>query len=200
MRSIKSASYIYQRCLKFNKHDTKIIYLCLSVSSNNWFSSVTQTCPTLCNPMNRSMPGLPVHHQQSESTQTHVHCASDAIQPSHLLSSPSPPALKLSEHQGLFKWVSSLPQVAKVLELQLWHQSFQNIQDWFPLGLTDLISLLSNRLSRVFFNTTIWRHRFFCSQPSPRVCPSPKWLVACRRGQTSEHRHTERGQGMETHT
>ena len=78
---------------------------------------------------------------------------------------------------GSLQWVSSLPQVAKVLELQLWHQSFQNIQDWFPLGLTDLISLLSNGLSRVFFNTTIWRHRFFCSQPSPRVCPSPKRLV-----------------------
>ena len=66
--------------------------------------------------MNRSTPGLPVHHQHPESTQTHVHCVSDAIQPSHPLSSPSPPAFNLSQHQGLFKWVSSLHWVAKVLE------------------------------------------------------------------------------------
>ena len=66
-------------------------------------SSVAQLCPTLCNPMNRSTPGLPVHHQLPESTQTHVHCVSNAYQPSHPLSSPSPPALNLSQHQGLFK-------------------------------------------------------------------------------------------------
>ena len=71
------------------------------------FSSVAQLCLTLCNPMNRSMPGLPVLHQFPESTQTHVHWVGDAIQPSHPLSSPSPPAFKLSQHQGLFKWVSS---------------------------------------------------------------------------------------------
>ena len=88
------------------------------------FSSVTQLCPTLCNPMNRSMPGLPVHYQLPESTQTHVHRVGDAIQPSHPLSSPSPPALHLSQHQGLFKWVSFSHQVAKVLEFQLQHQSF----------------------------------------------------------------------------
>ena len=79
-------------------------------------SSVAQSCPTLCNPMNRNMPGLPVHHQLPESTQTHVHCIGDAIQPSHPLWSPSSPALNLSPHQGLFKWVSSPHQVAKVLE------------------------------------------------------------------------------------
>ena len=77
------------------------------------FSSVAQSCPTLCNPMNRSMPGLPVHHQLPESTQTNAHWVGDGIQPSHPLSSPSP-ALNLSQHQGLFKWVSSLHQVAKV--------------------------------------------------------------------------------------
>ena len=88
-------------------------------------SSVTQSCPTLCNPMNCSTPGLPVHHQFPEFTQTHVHWVGDAIQPSHPLSSPSPPALNLSQHQGLFKWVSFLHQVAKVFELQLQHQSFQ---------------------------------------------------------------------------
>ena len=83
------------------------------------FSSVAQLCPTLCNPMDCSMPGLPVHHQLPESTQTHDHWVGDAIQPSHPLSSPSPPALTLSQHQGLFQLVSSLHQVAKVLEFQL---------------------------------------------------------------------------------
>ena len=92
------------------------------------FSSVAQSCPTLCDPMDCSTPGLPVHHLLPESTQTHVHWVSDAIQPSHPLSSPSPPALNLSQHQGLFKWVSSSHQVAKVLEFQLQHQSFQ----WTP--------------------------------------------------------------------
>ena len=76
-------------------------------------------------PLDCSMPGLPVHHQLLEFTQTHVHSVSDAIQPSHSLSSPSPPALSLSQHRGLFKWVSSSHQVAKVLEFQLQHQSFQ---------------------------------------------------------------------------
>ena len=89
------------------------------------FSSVTQTCPTLCDPVDCSMPGLPVHHQLPEFTQTHVHWAGDAIQTSHPLSSPSPPAFNLSQHQGLFQRVSSLHQVAKVLEFQLQHQSFQ---------------------------------------------------------------------------
>ena len=92
------------------------------------FSSVTQSCSTLCNPMNHSTPGLPVHHQLPESTQTHVHWVGDAIQPSHPLSSPPPPALNLSQHQGLFKWVSSSHKVAKVLEFQLQHQSLQ----WTP--------------------------------------------------------------------
>ena len=85
----------------------------------NQFSSVAQSCPTLCDPMNRSMPGLPVHHQLPEFTQTHVHRASDAIQPSHPLSSPSLPAPNPSQHQGLFQWVNSSHEVAKVLEFQL---------------------------------------------------------------------------------
>ena len=79
----------------------------------------------LCDPMDCSTPGLPVHHQFLEFTQTHVHRVSDAIQPSHPLSSPSPPAFNLSQHQGLFKWVSSSHPVAKVLELQLQHRPFQ---------------------------------------------------------------------------
>jgi len=83
------------------------------------FSSVTQSCPTLCNCTNRSTPGLPVHHQLLELTQTHVHWVSDAIQPSHPLSSPSPPAPNPSQHQSLFQWVNSSREVAKVLEFQL---------------------------------------------------------------------------------
>ena len=79
----------------------------------------------LCDPMNCSTSGFPVHHQLSELAQTHVYQVGDAIQPSHPLSSSSPPALKLSKHQGLFKWVNSLHQVAKVLEFQLQHRSFQ---------------------------------------------------------------------------
>ena len=88
-------------------------------------SSVTQLCPTLCNSMNCSMPGFPVHHQFPEITQTHVHRVSDAIQPSHPLLSPSPPAPNPSQHQGLFQWVNSSHEVAKVLEFQLQHQYFQ---------------------------------------------------------------------------
>ena len=82
-------------------------------------SWVSQSCPTLCDPMNRSTPGLPVHHQLPEFTQTHVHRVSDAIQPSHPLSSPSPPVLNPSQHQSLFQWVNSSHEVAKVLEFQL---------------------------------------------------------------------------------
>ena len=83
------------------------------------FSSVAQSCPTLCDPMNCSMPGLPVHHQLPDFTQTHVHRVSDAIQPSHPLSSPSSPAPNPSQHQSLFQWVNSSHEVAKVLEFQL---------------------------------------------------------------------------------
>ena len=97
------------------------------------FSSVAQSCLTLCDPMNPSTPGLPVHHQLPESTQTHVHRVGDAIQPSHPLSSPSPPALNLSQHQDFFQRVSSSHEVAKVLEFQLQHQPFQ----WTPR--TDLL-------------------------------------------------------------
>ena len=83
------------------------------------FSSVTQLCPTLCDPMNCSTPGLPVHHQLPQFTQTHIHWVSDAIQPSHPLSSPSPPAPSPSQHQSLLQWVNSSHEVAKVLEFQL---------------------------------------------------------------------------------
>ena len=88
-------------------------------SSSVQFSSVTHSCLTLWDCMNCSMPGLPVYHHLPEFTQTHVHGVSDAIQPSHPLSSPSPPALNPSQHQSLFQWVNSSHEVAKVLEFQL---------------------------------------------------------------------------------
>ena len=110
----------------------------------------------------------------------------DAIQPSHPLLSPSPPAFNLSQHQGLFQWVSSLHQVAKVLEFQLQHQSFQrnpradllqNIQDWTSLGWTGWISSLSKGLSRVFSNTTVQKHQFFGAQLSFRVQLSHPYMT-----------------------
>ena len=111
----------------FNNND-KIFILGLHCSPppnpSVQFSSVTQLCPTLWDPMDGSTPGFLVHHQL-QFTQTHVHCVSDAIQPSHPLSSPSPPTFNLSQHRGLFQRVSSSHQVAKVLEFQLQYQSFQ---------------------------------------------------------------------------
>ena len=104
----------YDQCVLLAKHCWPLVQ----------FSSVSQLCPTLCNPMNCSMPGLPVHHQLPEFIQTHAHWVSDATQPSHPLSSPSPPAPSPSQHQGLFQWVNSSHEVAKVLEFQLQHQSF----------------------------------------------------------------------------
>ena len=89
------------------------------------FSSVAHSCPTLWDPMNCSTPGFPVHIQLPKFTQTHVHQIIDAIQPSHPLSSPSPPAPNPSQHQGLFQWVNSSHEVAKVLEFQPQHQFFQ---------------------------------------------------------------------------
>ena len=130
-------------------------------SAGYTISSVTQSCPTLCDPMNRSTPGLPVHHQLSESTQTHVHWVSDAIQPSHPLSSSSP-ALNLSQHQGqLFAWGGqSIGVSASTSVLPM------NTQDWSPSRWTGWISLQSQGLSRVFSNTTVWKNHFFSAQPS----------------------------------
>ena len=125
-------------------------------------SSVAQSCLTLCDPIDCSTPGFPVHHQLPELAQTLVHRVSDAIQPSHPLSSPSPPAFNLYKQQGLFQWVSSLHQVANVLEFHLQHQSFQWIfrtDFWFPLGCTGLI-LQSKGLSRVF-NMAVQEHQLF---------------------------------------
>ena len=130
-------------------------------------SLVTQSCPTLCDPMNRSTPGLPVHQQLPESTQTHVHWVSDAIQPSHPLSSPSLPILSFSQHQCFFKWVSSSQQVDKVY----WSFSFSISPSNEYSGLISFrievgISLQSKGLSRVFSNTTVQKHQFFNAQLS----------------------------------
>ena len=103
-------------------------FFIVELTSIHQFSSVAPSCPTLCNPMNRSTPGLPIHHHLPEFTQTHVHWVSDAIQPSHPWSSPSPPAPNLPQHHSLFQLVSSSHEVAKVLEFQTQHQSFQ----WTP--------------------------------------------------------------------
>ena len=123
--SIPKSDWLYSMQSKIEKsiqsEKTRLGADCGSASAQ----LVTQSCPTLCDPMNHSMPSLPVHHQLPEFTQTHVHWVDDSIQPSHPLSSSSPPAFNLSQHQGLFQWVSSSYQVAKVLEFQLQHQSFQ---------------------------------------------------------------------------
>ena len=99
--------------------------MCKSKKNSVQFSLVARSCLTLCEPMNRSTPGLTLHHKLPEFTQTHAHLVSNAIQPSHPLLSPSPPAPNPSQHQGLFQWVNSLHEVAKVLEFQLQQQSFQ---------------------------------------------------------------------------
>ena len=145
---------------------SNFVTLVLSAGSVQ-FSSVTQSCPTLCDPMNRSTPGLPVHHQLLEFTQTHVHRVSDAIQPSHPLSSPSPPAPNPFQHQGLFQWVNSSHEVAKVLGVSASASVLpMNTQDWSPLGWTGWISLQSKELTRVFSSTIVQKHQFFSAQLS----------------------------------
>ena len=149
------------------------------------FNSVADSCPTLCDPMNRSIPGLPVH-QLLESTQTHVHWVDDAIQPSHPLSSPSPPALNLSQHQGLFKWVSSPHQVAKVLELKLQHQSTNEHpglisfrMDWLDLLAVQgtLTSLLQHHSSKA---SILQRSAFFTVQLSHPYMTTGKTIALIR--------------------
>ena len=148
------------------------------------FSSVAQLCLTLCDPMDCSTPGLSVHHQLPEFTQTRVHWVGDAIQTFHPLSSPSPPALNLSQHQGLFKWVSSSHQVAKVLEFQFQHQSFH----WTPR--TDILydglvgSPCSPRDSQRFLkhhsskSSVLQRSAFFIVQLSHLYMITGKTIVA----------------------
>ena len=152
--------------------DIPVLNLCVIwvLKSYGWpsvqFSSVTQSCPTLCDPMNCSTPGLPVHHHLLEFTQTHVHRVGDAIQPSHPLipfsscpqSLPAPGSFSMSQ---LFAWGGQSIGVsasASVLPM--------NTQDWSPLGWTGWISLKSKRLARVFSNTTVQKHQFFGAQLS----------------------------------
>ena len=124
--------------------------------------SVAQSRPTLCDPMDCSTPGFHVHHQLPEPTQTHVHWVGDAIQPSHPLSSSSPPALNLSQQQGLFQMSRFFTSGGKSIGVSALTSVLpMNIQDWFPLGWTGWISLQSKRLSRVFSSTTVQKHQFF---------------------------------------
>ena len=130
-------------------------------------SSVSQSCLTLCDPMDCSMPDLPLHHQVLELAQTHVHRVGGALQPSHPLSSPSPPAFSLSQHQGFFQWVSSSHQVGQSIGVSTSASVLpMNIQDWFPWRLTGLISLQYKGLSRVFSNTTVQKHQLLSTQLS----------------------------------
>ena len=134
---------------------------------NGFVSSATQSRPTLCDPMDCSTPGFPVHHQLLELTQTHVYQVSDAIQPSHPLSSPSPPAFNLSQHQGLFQWSLFFTSGGQSIGVSTSASVLpMNIQERFPLGFTGWISLHSKGLSRVFSNTTLQNHQFFSAQLS----------------------------------
>ena len=135
------------------------------------FSSLAQSCPTLCDLMDCSTPGFSVHHQLLELAQTHVHRVADAIQPSHPLSSPSPPVSTLSQHQSLFQWVSSSHQVAKVLELQFQHQSFQ----W------ELISFRIDRFDLLAVQGIAYTLRFSSVQLLTRVrLFATPWTAACQ--------------------
>ena len=134
------------------------------------FRLVTHSCPDLCDPMDCSTPGVPVHHQLPESAETHVHWVSDGVQPSHPLSSPSRPALNLSHNQGfffffqmsqLFTWGGQSVGVSASTSVPP-----MNTHDWSPLAWTGWISLQSKGLSRVFSNTTVQKHQFFSAQLS----------------------------------
>ena len=137
----------------FTVYYTQLTIACGSNHSVQ-ISSVTLSCPTLCNPIYCSTPGLPVHYQLPEFTQIHVHQVSDAIQPSHPLLSPSPPASNPSQHQSLFQWVNSSHEVAKVLEFQLKHHFFQR---------NPRVDLLQNGLVG---SPCSQKHQFFSAQPS----------------------------------
>ena len=130
------------------------------------FSSVVRSCPTLCDPLDCSTPGFPVHHQVLELTQTHVHRVRDAIQSSHPLLSASLPAFNTSQHQGLFKWVNTSHQVAKCWSFSFSISSSNDYSQLISLGWTSWIFLQFKGLSRVFSNTTVQKHQFFSAQLS----------------------------------
>ena len=142
------------------------ICVCVCVCACIFSSVQFLSCVWLCDPMDCSTPDFPAYHQLPDLTQTHVHWVSDAMQPSHPQSSPSPPAFKFSQHRSLFQWVNYSHKMANfgfsvsasILPI--------NIQDWFPLGLTVWISLQLKGFSRVFSNTTVQKHQFFSTQLS----------------------------------
>ena len=154
------------------------------------FSSITQSCPTLTDPIDCSTPGFPVHHQLPEWIQTHVHWVSDTIQLSHPLSSPYSPAFNLSHPQGLFQWDRSSHQVAgqNIGALASTSVLPMNIQGWFPLGWIDWISLQSKALSRVFCNIATGKHQFFGAQPFFMVQLSHPYLTT---GKKHNFDHTD---------
>ena len=143
-------------------HETSIWWVSDQIRSDQSLSRVR-----LCDPMNRSMPGLPVHHQLPQFTQTHVHWVSDAIQPSHPLSSPSPLAPNPSQHQSLFPMSQLFTRGGQNAGVSA-SASFlpKKSQGWSPSEWTGWISLQSKGLSRVFSNTTLQKHQFFGAQPS----------------------------------
>ena len=149
-------------------------------------NSITQSCLTLCDPMDYSTPGFPVHNQLPEPAQTHVHCIGDAIQPSCPLSYPSPPAFNLSQHQGLFKRVSSSRQVAKVLEFQLQYSPSNEYSGLisFRIDLLDLLavqgtlkSLLQHHSSKA---SILWHAAFFIVQLSHPYMTTGKTIALTR--------------------
>ena len=149
-------------------------YLGLSTKKLIHFSSIAKSCTALCHPIDCSTPGLPVHHQLLEFTQTHVLWVGDTIQPSHPLSSPSPPAPNPSQHQSLFQWVNSSHEVAKVLEFQLQHQSFNEHpglisfrMDW--LDLLAVQGTLKSLLQHHSSEASILRCSAFFSQSNSHI-------------------------------
>ena len=149
----------YNYLSKFNFYYHILTHVSHSLAVLNLLLFSCSVISTLWDPMDCSTRGFPVHHQLLEVAQTHVHWVGDAIQPSHPLSAPCPPSFNLSQLQGLFQWVSSSHQVAKVASVLP-----MSIQNWFLSGLTGLIPLQYEQLSRVFFNTTVQKHKFFSTQ------------------------------------
>ena len=161
---------MYTKVLCVNIHllwSLKLSLMSIENENNSFqFSSVTQSCLTLCDPMDCSMRGLPVHHQPPGSL-THVRWVNDAIQQSQPLSCPSPPTFNLSHNEGLFKMSQFFASGGQSIGVSASTSVLpMNIQDWFPLGWTGWISLQSKGLSRVFPNTAVQKHQFFSTQRS----------------------------------
>ena len=160
-----------------------------SVLLNNYlrFSSVAQSCLILCDPMDYSMPGLPVHHQLPEFTQTHVRWVGDAMEPPPPLSSPSPPAFNLSQQQGLFQWVSSSREVAKVLELQLYISPSN--EHWglisFRMDWLDLLAVQGTLKSLLQYHSSkasiLWHSAFFIVQLSHPYMTTGRTIALTRK-------------------